>query len=80
MPLEAEEETIVVEVADEVPKDRGFEVAHIQEPIKVESGGEEVVKVADRGDEINAEAQVPSHLLAQQLMPKRLMSLLLPLL
>lgn len=52
-----------MEVVDEVPEDRGCGRTYTN-PVKVKSGREEVAKVADRGDE--TEAQVPSHLRAQQ--------------
>lgn len=45
-----------MELADEVPQDRGLEVeAETQEPIEAESRGKEVAQVVDR-DEINVEA------------------------
>lgn len=46
VPVEAEKEVIITEVADEIPPDRGLEV---QVPVEVESGGTEVARVADKG-------------------------------
>lgn len=48
--VKANEETIVVEVADEVPQDRD---RRVQMPIKVESWGQEVALVTEKGDEIS---------------------------
>lgn len=45
--IEAEEEIIVMQVADKVPQNRGLMV---QALVDVESGGQEVAQVAEQGD------------------------------